>query len=563
MMSTNIISEYCYYPEEAEQGNINQVNQVVCIHENILAEIFDFCAVMPSKLCSNETLLTVVSRVCKGWKKAAYLCAKKRMIDAPFLYKCGWSHKTADSEIEFAGKHQILGLDLTKYNLEDRHLKELIKKVTNLCCLSVIQPHVWGFDPVEKQAKEITEWPVMPSLKTLKLGGYPSAKICADLAKNCTKLQNICLLASYINNNGIKELAKCPNLEEINLQAVKVSAIAFFADSPKLRKMNLLGTLVTDQELSSLAKSKTIEEINLENTKVGNDGISSLYLCKNLRKLKLNHSLISDEALIHLSKSSSLEKLDISGTPISDRGLAALALCSTLRKLTFCDSTRNHKISAKGILSLVSSNLEVVSFTQLNLGRGGFKDFSKIKTLREIDLTSSEVDDDTLFDLANCKNLQVIKFSGNDKFITEEGISALIKNNTLIKLDYLGNHFTDKIAQEFPFSKIEVLYIRRSVITDVGLKALATSQTLRELVINLSMVSDAGFLELINCESLSRLTLHDAKISKESVLAFIRNKKNLIEIQLKKTILIDKEISEVIKIIADERPNLKISISNY
>ncbi len=543
------------FPVEG-QDTVNRINQLISDHyfqENILGEIFNYCASMPSEFCNFDSVLTDTSRVCKTWKKAAYLCAKRRMVEAPFLYKCSWSHNSVDSEIEFAGKHQLLGLDLTKYDdLEDRHLKELNDRVKNLCCLEL------------SHAEEITDWPAMLSLKYLKLGGYLSTKICADIAAKCTKLQNIYLLASYITNDGIKELAKCINLEEINLQAVKVSEIGPFANSLKLRKINLLGTLVTDKELSALANSESLEEINLEKTKVGNDGISSLSLCKNLRKLNLAHTNSYDAAFISLSKSTSLEELDISETFVTDTGLSALAKCPTLKKLRFRGSTGRPKVTAEGISSLALSSLQVVSFIFLRLGHAGFKGLSNINTIRKIDLTNSEVDDESLFALAGCKNLQLLKLACYNNCHTEEGISALSKIKTLRKFIYLGDNFNDKAAQAFSLCEsLKVLHVR-SDLTDVGVKALGTSKTLFDLFLSKSSkVTDVGVLALINCKNLSRLTLSSTKVRIEGILALARIKNNLLLIQIEGTQFDGKEISELIKIIANERPNLKISIRDY
>jgi hypothetical protein len=75
-------------------------------------------------------------------------------------------------------------------------------------------------------------------------------------------------------------------------------------------------------------------------------------------------------------------------------------------------------------------------------------------------------------------------------------------------------------------------------------------------------MTEEGILELMNCENLSRLTLKNPKVSKEVILALARNK-NLIEIQMDRAKFDSKELSEVYKIFAAERPNLKINISNY
>jgi Leucine-rich repeat (LRR) protein len=562
------------FPVEGQE-TVNRINQVIyeCYFEtNILGEILNHCASLPSKLNSLNTLLTDASRVCKTWRNAAYLCARKRMIEKPFLYRCNhWHGKKADTVIKFAEKHQILGLDLTEYDLEDHHLEALNKKVTNLCCLAITQPDVSNGPvkrrskaiPQEKRAKVITEWPAMLSLKTLILRGYPSAKICGDLATRCTNLQIMNLARSNINNEGIKELAKCSNLEEINLDEVNVSAIAPFANSLKLRVINLKGTSVTDKDLAVLANSVSLQVIILTNTNVGNDGVSSLGKCKSLRKLIVDCTKINDETFSSLAKSTSLEELDISDTYVTDIGLAALARCLSLRKLRLCDASCKPKISAKGIWALAPSNLQFVIFNQLYLDPEGFIGLSKILTIQEIDLTSTDVDDETLFGLAKCNTLQGLKLRNSRKFPTEDGISALAKNESLRQLSYHGENFTDKVAEAFAHCKsLEGLHVCQSDVTDIGIGALAKSKTLCELTLDSSKVTDSGVFQLTDCENLFRLSLTGTKVSKEGVLALTRNKKNLFELHIRGAKFDYTEINEVIETLTNERPHLNITIRN-
>jgi mono/diheme cytochrome c family protein len=97
------------------------------------------------------------------------------------------------------------------------------------------------------------------------------------------------LHGSAITDAGLVSVAKCKNLQRLNLSrtAITDAGLATLKGNAQLKSLNLVSTAITDAGLSHLAAFKKLEKLYLMQSKVTESGMEKL--AKTLPELTINH----------------------------------------------------------------------------------------------------------------------------------------------------------------------------------------------------------------------------------------------------------------------------------
>ena len=155
--------------------------------------------------------------------------------------------------------------------------------------------------------------------------------------------------ASGVNDDGLAQMGKLPEVEELCLEHVNVSdkGLAFLSSMPRLRSLSLQYVSISDDALAALGKVTALESLNLGSLKhVGDKTVVALERLPRLRELTLAQTGVSDGGLQHLNRA--IESLNLFETRVTDAGMKSL---EPLTKLKHLDVTGT-RVSDKGLAYL-------------------------------------------------------------------------------------------------------------------------------------------------------------------------------------------------------------------
>jgi Leucine Rich repeat len=96
---------------------------------------------------------------------------------------------------------------------------------------------------------------------------------------------------------GLKHLAKLPDLQKISLIGANVSAgFAVFSECNNLRELDLRVTRITDNSLIELAKLTHLKVLKIRSTKVTDEGLLYLKSMTELEQLYVGPGITSEPA---------------------------------------------------------------------------------------------------------------------------------------------------------------------------------------------------------------------------------------------------------------------------
>lgn len=199
------------------------------------------------------------------------------------------------------------------------------------------------------------------------IGGNVSG-VCFEKVRNLEQVNVITTRNANVTDEGLKVLAKLPNLNELQLMdEVRVSpkGLLQLAKVPhleivgfngiglteehldalvKLPSLNYLlvaySPLITDAHIDKIASISKLYRVNLSGTKVTDEGLGRLLKAHpNMQLLSVNKLDLTDEGADHISKLTQLRRLDIKNNRrITDKGLRKLETLKNLKEL-FIDNS--------------------------------------------------------------------------------------------------------------------------------------------------------------------------------------------------------------------------------
>lgn len=189
---------------------------------------------------------------------------------------------------------------------------------------------------------------------------------------------------------------------------------------------------------------------------------------KFLQTLKLANSSVTESSLPIIGKMKSLTRLDLTGSRLTGANLVQMKNLLNLENLTLTQVS-----DAKTLLQTLkkSHNLKLLALTRTVLDVDDLNTISKIKTIRELDLTGDSVlNDRTIAVLQNLPNLHGLDIEACN--ITAASIPVYKKMHRLIKLHITGDNWSDQEKQRLQSElgpKCEIDWRGpRSTINEIG-----------------------------------------------------------------------------------------------
>jgi len=241
--------------------------------------------------------------------------------------------------------------------------------------------------------------------------------------------------------------------------------------SSHINSLSLSGTKITDKALQRLHGLPDLTGLDLSHTSITDTGIKSLLPLASLLTLRVSATRIGDEGLRHIGKSfgaSQLKwlELDLSGTAITDEGLPRL-LGLRFDKLDLS----NTRITDRGLLLLQDT-----------------------ESIRELYLANTQITDQGVEHLTVVNRLCTLSLA--DTRVGRLGVSKLRALTALGRLDLSGTKIDDDSLQDLAHGSFDVLWLRRTNVTDAGIEPLTRMLKLRYVYLSGSRITAAGVLAL-------------------------------------------------------------------
>ena len=315
-----------------------------------------------------------------------------------------------------------------------------------------------------------------------------------------------------------------------------------------LKVLMLDGSDITDWGMRMLSSFPSLEELSI-NAKVTDRGMVHLAQLKSLKRLYFTGATrVTSAGLQHISKLTSLEELYL-GQGIGDAGLAHLRGLPRLTYLClygpgFTDAGMVHvkaipslrifsvhegysRIGDAGLAHISElPNLEILCVGGMRgITDAGIAHLTKMRSLRKLDIGSSQVTDKGLTYLKQIKTLERLELPQDQHGITDAGLAHLAELSNLKHLQISRVHFnnpatnkeyyTDRgLADIARLRQLEVLYVGSIGVTDAGMDHIARLTNLKKLFLfGCDSVTDKGLAKLTALKSLKDLDISHSKLT--------------------------------------------------
>jgi serine/threonine protein kinase/Leucine-rich repeat (LRR) protein len=220
----------------------------------------------------------------------------------------------------------------------------------------------------------------------------------ADLPKEKFTLKFVMLPGKKFDEQGLKNLKDCKNIESIHLQQ----------------------TSVTDVGLENFKNCKNLDYLNLSSTRITDEGLANFKDCHKLKGLYLSDTMITDLGIAYFKECPLLTHLEISRTKVTDAGLAHFQNCNNLKYLYLTDTS----VTDKGLAYFKDCNqLLEISLVNLKISGKGLASFKNCNNLKLLQLSGCPITDDDLKELKNFKSLGTVIV--RNTAVTLKGIEEL------------------------------------------------------------------------------------------------------------------------------------------
>lgn len=176
---------------------------------------------------------------------------------------------------------------------------------------------------------------------------------------------------------AIRRLAGLQQLEELHLngQEVPPDALVF----PGLKSLSLGGAFVDNACAAQIAKCRNLESLNLSFTKINDDGLTLIAGIPTLKRLSLDSHYVTDAGIEQLKKLPALEYLHLRDRKLTDESLRHIAEIKTLTRL---------ELYGNGGANLQPFPVGLELAAKRGLTIGGIPLLKKLPELRDLSLTN-------------------------------------------------------------------------------------------------------------------------------------------------------------------------------
>ena len=302
-----------------------------------------------------------------------------------------------------------------------------------------------------------------------------------------------------------------PGLQELVLRDVPVHdrAIALLADLPTLHRLDLGGTAVGDGVGTHLQRLQALTHLSLADTGVGTTVLTELPLDR-LVALDLGGTRIRDADLALLGAAGRLQVLGLRGCKVGDAGLALLRDLPGIRELDLGGTRITAHLTAM-------VRLERLDLGRTRCGLAALTALTPVASLRRLELACCRaMDDGAAAAIPSLQGLRQLVLRGCP--ITDAGIATLA-GSRLELLDLADTEVSDAgLARLGEYRSLRLLRLAGCDITDAGLAHLQDLNALEVLDLADTRTSDAGVALIRGIGRLRALDLADTRISGQGML---------------------------------------------
>ena len=342
----------------------------------------------------------------------------------------------------------------------------------------------------------------LPALSTDSV--KPSDRCMPHIA-HLTRLKLLHLGMSGVTDAGMKYIRNLKSLEHLHLpDRVTDRSLAYVAELPSLKGLyigTIGGSQVTNAGLRYLSKLTSLKELYLRGERIGDAGLANLRDLPQLEYLCLYGSHFTDKGMVHVKNIPNLKILSFHQNlcRITDAGLVHISDMPKLESLCL-HGMKN--ITDKGIANL-----------------------TKLRSLKKLQIGSSQVTDKGLASLSRIKTLERLDLPQEQKGVTDKGLTYLgqlpnLKHLLISRIHYVDpgmnkEYYTDKgLAELAKCRLLEELNIGSIGITDAGMEHIAKLINLKILsLFGCDNVTDAGLAKLTTLKALINLSITHSDIS--------------------------------------------------
>lgn len=276
-----------------------------------------------------------------------------------------------------------------------------------------------------------------------------------NLPSGQDQIHSLDLTKSSVSDAGVKLLPKLPQLTNLNLGYLKISgnSLESLKAIPDLRSLTLEGIQgLSPESWEIVADLSHLETLSLLGTFVTDDNVAKLVRLPNLKELNLTQTLVTDAVFSHVAEMKTLEILRFEGlSSIDGHGLQVLG-------------------KAK------NNPLRELHASRTKLGIAGLKHIKSIPSLRLLDITSSNLTDQQLYELRGAGNIVTLKLGFN--LLTAAGMPTLVTLRDLEDLDLQNNMAIDDraLGALSKMKGLKTLNVTRTSCTPRGLQEFARLQ---------------------------------------------------------------------------------------
>jgi hypothetical protein len=199
----------------------------------------------------------------------------------------------------------------------------LLESLTELPALEVLQLEGPGFTDAE-----MNRVPRLESLENLSLIDTSISGGGIARLEECKTLKTLYLSGGGITDETATGFMRLGGLHGLELKRTQVTSegLANVKNMRGLRTLNIYkASRVGDEGMKHLARLPELEVLILAATSVSDDGLARLQGLVNLRVLFVSNSRVSDAGLQHLASFENLKELSLEGANVSDAGLLHLS----------------------------------------------------------------------------------------------------------------------------------------------------------------------------------------------------------------------------------------------
>jgi hypothetical protein len=291
-----------------------------------------------------------------------------------------------------------------------------------------------------------------------------------------------------VSPKEIYEIAVSPYYrKDVIRRLIKHPAPARKVNDDEIRAVGIGSGTNIDAVMNQLPRLANVKDVCVIGVDMSDERMKKLALVPNLASLTMINVGFSDEGAKRISQIKTLKYLNVWGAAMDEAAMKHLANLQDLQSIGLTLSTET------GLKEFT----RLKKLEQLSLGTplsdSGMKDIGKIKTLKHLSLSLTNVTPKGLKELTQLKELETLSFAGTYDKLTDASLQPIGALSNLTSLDLTYTAITDAgMSHLLPLEKLSTLNLSRTNLTDNGLMKLTGLKGLRKLELGLTRVTANG-----------------------------------------------------------------------